>query len=102
MSSSEQSSSPTEKIKYKSSQKIQKQKRDGIISSVGIKDLSSTSEDDVDIALKSTCVIDINTILKIKVFFHDSTFPYKVDIIDLNAIDKNFYNIIKNDLIKIN
>ena len=57
---------------------------------------------DVDIALKSTCVIDINTILKIKVFFHDSTFPYKVDIIDLNAIDKNFYNIIKNDLIKIN
>ena len=57
---------------------------------------------DVDIALKSMSVIDINIILKIKSLFQNSTFPYKVDIIDLNAIDESFFNIIKKDLIKIN
>ena len=57
---------------------------------------------DVDIALKSMSVIDINIILKIRSLFQNSTFPYKVDIIDLNAIDEGFFNIIKKDLVKIN
>ena len=46
--------------------------------------------------------IDINKILRLKSLFNDSVFPYKVDIIDLNSIDENFFNIIKDDLVKIN
>lgn len=57
---------------------------------------------DVDIALKAQNVIEIESLLKIKANFQNSTFPYKVDLIDLNSIDEKFFNIIKNDLVKIN
>lgn len=57
---------------------------------------------DVDIALKAQNVIKIESLLKIKANFQNSTFPYKVDLIDLNSIDEKFFNIIKNDLVKIN
>ena len=33
--------------------------------------------------------------------FENSTFPYKVDIVDLNTINENFKNLIKNDLKEI-
>lgn len=56
---------------------------------------------DVDIALKAYNKIPLSDILKIKTAFEDSTFPYKVDVVDLNSIDEKFYNIIKNDLYKI-
>ena len=39
--------------------------------------------------------------LKLKAFFSDSTFPYMVDIIDLNSISENFKNRIQKDLFKI-
>ena len=57
---------------------------------------------DVDIALKTKEKIDIIKILKIRSLFNESTFPYKTDIIYLNSIDEKFFNIIKDDLIKIN
>lgn len=56
---------------------------------------------DVDIALKGVGVLDFNQVITLRAVFADSSFPYKVDIIDLNNIDDNFYNIIKNDLYKI-
>ena len=57
---------------------------------------------DVDIALKSGEEIPFDTVLKLKAFFSDSTFPYMVDIIDLNSISEKFFSLIKDDLIKIN
>lgn len=56
---------------------------------------------DVDIALKSTEEIPFEKILMLKVKFEESTFPYKVDIVDLNTLDENFLNIIQSDLYKI-
>lgn len=56
---------------------------------------------DVDIALKGKTQIEFDKILNLRVAFSNSTFPYKVDIIDLNNIDEKFYNIIKDDLYKI-
>lgn len=56
---------------------------------------------DVDIALKGVGILDFNQVITLRAIFEDSSFPYKVDIIDLNNIDNNFYNIIKNDLYKI-
>ena len=56
---------------------------------------------DVDIALKGKNQIELDKILNLRAAFSNSTFPYKVDIIDLNNIDEKFYNIIKEDLYKI-
>ena len=56
---------------------------------------------DVDIALKSADEIPFEKILILKAKFSDSTFPYKVDIVDLNTLDKNFLDIIQPDLYKI-
>jgi len=56
---------------------------------------------DIDIALKSINSIPIDIILKLKTIFQDSTLPYKVDIIDINSIEEYFYNLIKNDLVRI-
>jgi len=54
---------------------------------------------DVDIALKGE--IEFKDLLKVKALFEDSTFPYKVDIVDLDNLKPDFLNIIKNDLHKI-
>lgn len=56
---------------------------------------------DVDIALKGKQKLDITKILALKAKFHDSAFPYKVDIVDFNTLDKNFLSLIKPDMIKI-
>ena len=63
---------------------------------------AATEYSDVDLALKTSNVIELDIILKLKSLFRDSSFPYKVDIIDLNSIDDKFFSIIKDDLIKIN
>ncbi len=57
---------------------------------------------DVDIALKCDKEIPFDNILRLKALFSDSTFPYMVDIIDLNSISEKFFSLIKDDLIKIN
>lgn len=56
---------------------------------------------DVDIAIKCNEEVPFDTMLQLKAFFHDSTFPYMVDIIDLNSISENFKTRIQNDLYKI-
>lgn len=56
---------------------------------------------DVDIAVDNKSCINIEDILKLKAIFRNSTFPYKVDIIDLNSADNDFLKIIEPDLYKI-
>lgn len=56
---------------------------------------------DVDIALRCSDEIPAERIIKLKTIFHDSTFPYKVDIVDLNTLDENFLKIIEKDLYRI-
>lgn len=55
---------------------------------------------DLDILVKSKDCEKIIPELKIK--FDNSYLPYIVNFIDYNTIDEKFYNLIKNDLVKIN
>ena len=51
---------------------------------------------DLDIAIKGEVTQSI--LDKLRINFENSLLPIKVDIVDLNNIDKDFYNNIKNDL----
>ena len=53
---------------------------------------------DVDIAIDCP---DLETSVKTKleIEFENSTFPYEVDIVDLNNIKENFRNLIQDDLV---
>lgn len=53
---------------------------------------------DIDIAIDS---FDLTPTIKSKLEleFENSTFPYEVDIVDLNTIKENFKNLIEEDLI---
>ena len=54
---------------------------------------------DVDIAIDDHGLkIDPALIVKVSSYFENSTFPYEVDIIDLNNISDNFKSIILDDL----
>ena len=55
---------------------------------------------DVDIAIDCPDMT-LDKRLKLLSDFENSTFPYEVDIIDLNTIKDSFKNIIKDDLIEI-
>lgn len=55
---------------------------------------------DVDIAAASPD-LTFDTKLKIELEFENSTFPYEIDIVDLNTINENFKNLIQNNLIQI-
>ena len=58
---------------------------------------------DVDIAVDlGEKPLDISVFAKIKSVFEDSTFPYEVDIVDLQSLNENFLHIIEKDLKKIN
>lgn len=52
---------------------------------------------DLDILVKS----EKNIIPELKILFDTSYLPYVVNFTNYNSIDKNFYNLIKNDLIEI-
>ena len=54
---------------------------------------------DIDIAIESP---DFTLEKKLRLLsdFENSTFPYEVDIVDLNTVKENFKNIIKDDLIE--
>lgn len=56
---------------------------------------------DVDIALKNEEKISIESILKLRIKFENSTFPYKVDIVDLKNLKDKFRGIIEKDLYRI-
>lgn len=57
---------------------------------------------DIDIAVKlSNEKISADVLGKILLEFSDSTLPYEVDVIDLNAIDEKFNKLIENTLIEL-
>ena len=56
---------------------------------------------DVDIAIDSQDLTS-ETKSKLELEFENSTFPYEVDIVDLNSIKETFKNLIQNDLVLIN
>lgn len=57
---------------------------------------------DIDIALDfNNDIIPIEILDKIRLEFNNSTLPIEVDIVDLNAIDENFKEIIKESLVEI-
>lgn len=56
---------------------------------------------DIDIAIDmNTTPIPIDILGKLMIEFEDSTFPYEVDIVDLNSIDEKFKNLIKDSLVE--
>ncbi len=57
---------------------------------------------DIDIAVKCDDEkISADILGKLLITFTDSTLPYEVDIVDLNAIDENFKTLIENDLVEL-
>ncbi len=57
---------------------------------------------DIDIAVKmNNEKISADILGKLLITFSDSTLPYEVDIVDLNAIDEKFKNLITDDLIEL-
>ena len=55
---------------------------------------------DIDLAADSAELTDkIKSDLEI--YFIDSTIPYEIDIVDLNKINDNFKNLIKDDLTEL-
>lgn len=57
---------------------------------------------DIDIALKcGDEKISADVFGKLLITFTDSTLPYEVDIVDLNAIDEKFKTLIKDDLVEL-
>ena len=56
---------------------------------------------DVDIAIDCPDLTS-NIKSKIELEFENSTFPYEVDIVDLNNIKETFKVLIQNDLVLIN
>lgn len=60
-----------------------------------------TKYSDIDIAIQGDSDIPIDILDKIRSIFNNSTLPIEVDIIDLNSIEDNFKNIIKDSLIEL-
>ena len=57
---------------------------------------------DIDIALDDNKKeIDISIINKLNSLFENSTFPYEIDIIDLNNVGEKFKTKIKADLVEL-
>lgn len=56
---------------------------------------------DLDILIKSDKEVLSDDIETLKTLFDNSNLPYVVNFTDYNHIDEKFYNIIKNDLIRI-
>lgn len=56
---------------------------------------------DLDIMIKGNSVMPLSELAALKDKFDKSFLPYIVNFTDYCSIDKNFYNLIKNDLILV-
>lgn len=56
---------------------------------------------DLDILIKGTNPAPVELIGEIKEIFYDSKLPFIVNIVDFYDLDKDFYERIKSDLVKI-
>ena len=60
-----------------------------------------TKLSDLDILLKNETEVPYSVIEDIELKFNESKIPYIVNILQYANMDENFYNLIKNDLVKI-
>jgi len=60
-----------------------------------------TKSSDLDILLKSATEVSVSVIDDIELRFNESLIPYIVNISQSANMDEHFYNLIKNDLVKI-
>ena len=60
-----------------------------------------TKLSDLDILLKNEAEVPYSVIEDIELKFNESKIPYIVKISQYANMDENFYNLIKNDLVKI-
>ena len=60
-----------------------------------------TKSSDLDILLKSTVEVPYSVIDDIELKFNESLVPYIVNISQSANMDEHFYNLIKDDLVKI-
>lgn len=60
-----------------------------------------TKSSDLDILLKSATEVSVSVIDDIELRFNESVIPYIVNISQSANMDKHFYNLIKDDLVKI-
>ena len=60
-----------------------------------------TKLSDLDILLKNETEVPYSVIEDIELKFNESKIPYIVNISQYANMDENFYNLIKNDLVKI-
>lgn len=57
---------------------------------------------DLDLAIdQNGQKIDLSTLAKLQSAFEETTIPYTVDVVDLNAISEEFKNNIKEDLVEL-
>ena len=56
---------------------------------------------DLDILIKGKELFPLNQLEIIKVIFDNSDLSYVVNFVDYYNIDKNFYDLIKKDLVKV-
>ena len=56
---------------------------------------------DFDILIKGANEMGLFTLVQLKEKMDESKLPYIVNFTDYNSIDKNFYNLIKDDLVLI-
>ncbi len=56
---------------------------------------------DLDILIKGANEMSLFALVQLKEKMDESKLPYIVNFTDYNSIDKNFYNLIKDDLVLI-
>lgn len=60
-----------------------------------------TKGSDLDVLIKNENEIEQNILDEISLKFNKSLIPYRVNFSDYKKMSKDFYNLIKNDLIKV-
>lgn len=56
---------------------------------------------DLDILIRGEQEMPLKELVELKEKFDESKLPYVVNFTDYNSIDKNFYNLIKDDLVLV-
>ena len=60
-----------------------------------------TKGSDLDVLIKNENAIEQNIIDEISLKFNESLIPYRVNFSDYKKMSEKFYNLIKNDLVKV-
>lgn len=60
-----------------------------------------TKGSDLDVLIKNENEIEQNILDEISLKFNESLIPYRVNFSDYKKMSEKFYNLIKNDLVKV-